>query len=154
VSGRVAEDRELLVLGGDVHDGVRHQVDQRERAFRPGGGHIADEHGDGLSAGFRQEPLSHVRRQLDSRDGNSLRAERERDPPGADAELKSGAIARQFGEKAGDRPDDGRLGLPRVHVVVHRRELRVPGNRGHGAHPPASRLGKSNRFHRSMCRHA
>jgi hypothetical protein len=53
LGGRVGEDRELGVLAGDVHDRVRHQVDQRER--RPGHlgrGHVADGHRDRAGAGL------------------------------------------------------------------------------------------------------
>jgi hypothetical protein len=55
VRGRVGEDRQLIVLGGDVHDRVRHQVHEPEGPRDAGGGHVADGHRDRIGAGLGEQ---------------------------------------------------------------------------------------------------
>lgn len=49
VRGRVGEDHQLFVLGGDIHDRVRYQIHEREG--RPGNArsrHVAEGHWNGI----------------------------------------------------------------------------------------------------------
>ena len=60
VGGGVGEDGHLPVLGGQVHDGVPHQVDELERAVHPRGCHVADGDRHRCGAGLGPELLRHV----------------------------------------------------------------------------------------------
>jgi hypothetical protein len=48
----VGEHRQLVVLGRDVHDAVRNQVDERERPRDAGCRHVADRDRHCVRAGF------------------------------------------------------------------------------------------------------
>ena len=105
--GGVGEDRQLIVLGGDVHDRVRHQVDQCEGAGHAGGGHIADSYRDPIGARLSEQLSGHVRRQLNAVRGDPPGAQRTRHPPGKNRELWRGSAADQFGEQI-DQGQEGR----------------------------------------------
>jgi hypothetical protein len=98
VRGRVGEDRQLIVLSGDIHDRVRHQVHQPEAPSHAGGCHVADGHRDRSGAGLGEQPLRHEPRQLDAPHRDPPSAQRKGHPPGADRELQHPATPGQLGE--------------------------------------------------------
>ena len=61
----------------------------------------------------------HVGREVDPVYRHAARRERERDAPGADAELQRGAVAGELGQEVDRRTDDSRIELfRRVGVVA------------------------------------
>jgi hypothetical protein len=119
----VAKAVDLGLLAGQVHDRVEHQVGQPERRVQPGAGEVADGHLDGVAAGFGPQPGHHGRRQVDAGHLDPAGSQRQRDPPGADAQLQRAAGAGQFGQQVDGRVDHGRrehLGFGVVVVGRHR----------------------------------
>ncbi len=79
------------------------------------------------------ESLEHRLGEVDAVHAHAARPERERDPPGADAELERGALARERGEELDRGRDDlgpGHRG--RVRVVA-RCDLLVEADSGHAS---------------------
>jgi hypothetical protein len=109
VAGHVLKAGDLLVLGGQVHDRVPQQVGEPERPLDPGGGEVADGHADAVAARLGPELGHHLRRQVDPVHRHPPPAERDRDPPGPDAELERGRVPGQPGQERHHRVDGRRL---------------------------------------------
>ena len=109
--------RHLLVLRRQVHDRVRDQVDNGERALDRRRGEVADCHGDMLRARFRTEPRDHRLRQIDPVHRDAALRKRQRDPAGADAEFERVTGPGEIRNEVNDGIDDGRRGLMGVPLV-------------------------------------
>ena len=68
--------------------------------------------------GFARRLRDHRLGQVDARDPDAARGERQRDPTGADAELQRGAVSRELGEEVHYGVDDRRIEHHRVLVVA------------------------------------
>ena len=118
MAGGVAEAGDLRVLAGQVHDRVEHQVGQREGAVHRGGGDVADGDRDSLAAGLGAQPGHHGPGQVDAVHFHAAAGQRQRDPPGPDAQLQRPPAARQLGQHPGrrlyrPRPEDPRRAVVR-----------------------------------------
>ncbi len=118
VSGHVAEALDLLVLGGQVGDGVVHEIGQPEGALHSGRGEVTDRHRDILCIRLRSQAGDHGRRQLDPVHPDTPPAEWQSYPAGADAELEGGTTSCEIGQKAHDRVNNGWFENVRSEVVV------------------------------------
>jgi hypothetical protein len=90
--------------------------DEQVECFR----NVADRHADPIRAWLRAQLGDHRGRQVDPVHPHAPPAERQRDPAGADAELKDSAVSRQIGEEADDRIDGRRQ--EHVSLVVPLRD--------------------------------
>ena len=97
---------QLLLLGREVHDGVGHHVDQLETAREAFFGHIADHHGDRLSALLSLKLLDHVRRELNAIHRYTACAKGEGDAPGTNGEFEYGAATGELHQEVHHRVDN------------------------------------------------
>ena len=139
VGGRVLEHGHLLILRGDVLDGVEHQEHEAEGAVDAGGGHVADRDRDGIRTRLGPQLGCHVRGQLDAMHLDPARAQREGDAARADRELEGASVPRQLGEQVDGRIQRGRLEHRRRQGVVGLRDLRSPQHGPHGRSLPRGR---------------
>ena len=135
VGGGVGEHGDVLVLRGDVHDRVQHDVDEREHAGDPGRRHVADRHRRWPSApGLARQLLGHVRRQLDAAaPATPAGAQRQGDTAGADGQLERRAFAGQLGEQVDGRVEHRRIEHRRRTGVVGLGDVAAPGDRRQSA---------------------
>ena len=109
VRGDIAEALDLLVLGGQVHDRVEHEVGEPERLADPGGCEVANRDADIVGTGLRPQARDHRRGQVDPVHTNTPLAERQRDAAGADPQFEGTTFSCEIGEKAHGGLDNGGL---------------------------------------------
>ena len=103
--GGIAEALHLLILGGQAHDRVVHQVDQPEPPVHPGRRKVADRKADLVRARLGPQPRDHGRGHVDPVHPDAALAERQCDTAGANAEFKGTAVSGQPGQEAHQRVD-------------------------------------------------
>ncbi len=138
MGGGVLEAGDLRVLGRQVPDRVEDQVREREGAVDLRRREVTDRDPDVLGTRLLAQPGDHRLRHVDPVNRHSALRERERDPPGPDAELEGPTIAGELGQEVDDGVEHrrlehlgGRLVVPssnrlvEVPVVLHGRNLHV-----------------------------
>jgi hypothetical protein len=93
-------------------------------------------HADPLGARLGPELGEHVRGQVDPLHPDTAPAERDGDPPGADAELEGGPVPGQAGQEVHHRVDRRRLEQLRPPGLVALGDPLVEVVRGHGRQHP------------------
>lgn len=121
---RVGEARDLLLLRGEVSDGVENEVDKPERTLDTRASHVADRHTQVATPRLQAQLLDHRLRELDSANVHAAGRQRERNPSGADRKLESPAIACQLREHLDGRLDGGWVEHLRYGFVVGPRDVR------------------------------
>ena len=96
MGGGVCEAGDLLILGGEVADGVEDEVDEPEASRKVGCGHVADRHADALAAGLGPEPGRLWRWTSRFRAPSRRGCEREGHPAGTDGELQRRSVPGQL----------------------------------------------------------
>jgi hypothetical protein len=101
----VAKARYLLVVRRQIHDRVRNQIDNGERALDGGRGEVADCHSDLRCATLHAQPRDHRLREIDPVHKDAALCKRQRDPAGADTGFECvtdpGEIRNEVNECAG-----------------------------------------------------
>jgi hypothetical protein len=124
---------------------VLRQVGEPERPADPGGGEVADGHGDVLAARLGPELGDHGRRQVDAVHPHAPAAERDGDAAGADAQLERGASCSPLGQELDRGIDDRRVEQLRPPGLAGAGDRFVEVVLGHGCRL-AGRRGRHQRF--------
>ena len=93
MGGSVAETGDLVVLSGQVHDRVEHEVGDPERALDPRCREVPDRHGDVIGVRLGTQLLDHRLGEVDAVYGDAAPTERQGDAAGSDAELEGCTVA-------------------------------------------------------------
>ena len=135
MGGDVPEARNLLVLRREVHDRVRDEIRERERAVHSRRREVADRDADLLGAWLGPQLRDHRLRQVDSVHPHATPRERERDPAGPDAEFERVPAASEIGQERDDGIDDVGIRLVPVPLVEALRHAWPEMVFRHGAPP-------------------